>query len=118
MEVDFNIFIAKDNQRPSVLDPPSGCSLVSVPASHVTNLSMVLNASSSDDRRKALSKVLSEGFPLHWPNITTCEVCKSKNGRCGYDGNSGGQVVCFFKGGRNPSKKMWKWLLPVGINQS
>lgn len=64
---------------------------------------MALNASSSDDRRKALSGVLSDGFPLHWPDITACEDCESKNDRCGYDGNSK-RVVCLCKGGCNPSK--------------
>lgn len=33
MENHFNIFIGNHNQRPSIVDPPSGCSLVSVPVS-------------------------------------------------------------------------------------
>lgn len=36
MEDDFNIFIANDTQSPSIVDPPRGCSLVSVPVLNAT----------------------------------------------------------------------------------
>ncbi|KAL7240400.1 hypothetical protein ACSBR2_006117 [Camellia fascicularis] len=98
------------------LEMPIGCEHVSLP---VSGASLPLLASnnitngSGDGSQMLLAQVLSNGFQLGWPNITDCDVCQMRGGRCGYDGSSR-RVVCFCQGGCIKQKSN-RWKLIVGI---
>ncbi|GKU90296.1 hypothetical protein SLEP1_g4302 [Rubroshorea leprosula] len=85
---------------------PSGCTLVTVP---VSSMSQVFFNISAGKGKAALIAALGDGFPLQWNSSAKCNGCINSivdgGGRCGYLEGTG--IVCYCEGGckQRKSKK-------------
>ncbi|KAJ8769253.1 hypothetical protein K2173_001843 [Erythroxylum novogranatense] len=74
---------------PGTISTPTGCNLIMVPVSSAGDRFRFNNSSVE------LVDVLSDGFPLSWPEFRECSSCDATGGRCGYDASLK-RIVCFY----------------------
>ncbi|GLU04716.1 hypothetical protein SLE2022_218510 [Rubroshorea leprosula] len=99
--------------KPPKLTPsvtPSGCTLVTVP---VSSMSQVFFNLSAGKGKAALIEALGDGFPLQWNSSAKCNSCINSivdgGGRCGYLEGTG--IVCYCEGGCKQRKSQKRALI-------